>query len=236
VTPGEEPSGPFGASEPFEAFVAQRAPELYRTALLLAGAPEPAADLLQRSLIAVERDWPQLTGGEQATTATRRALVAEHTSWRRRIWLGDLLASVPTLASVSRLPGFASPGTDPGPRDATTTALGQLPAGLRVVLVLRYGEALTEAATAELLGWPVDQVVADEQRGLRRLGDQLGDDDPAGRLRRDLGARAAQVTAAPAALLAQVRDGRQAQRNHLAGLAALLAFAVLVVLVVALTV
>jgi DNA-directed RNA polymerase specialized sigma24 family protein len=42
------------------------------------------------------------------------------------------------------------------------------------VLVCRYWEQLTEAETAELLGWPEGTVKSAASRGLRRLRDLAG--------------------------------------------------------------
>jgi DNA-directed RNA polymerase specialized sigma24 family protein len=226
----------------FPEFVTARAPELLRTAYLLSGGRSAAVDLLQDALTAVHRHWAELADDEAATARARRELVAAATSWQRRVWLGDLLASSPVLAGVRGLPGFALEPPDTGPRDATTTALAQLPAGLRATLVLRYGEDLSEEAAAELLNCPVEQVRARTEAGLTRFGSLLAgetdqrDDDVVRRLRSDLAARAAQLTAPPGGLAARVEDAGRTRRRHLAGLAALAGFLVLVVLVVALTV
>jgi DNA-directed RNA polymerase specialized sigma24 family protein len=226
----------------FPEFVTARSPELLRTAYLLSGGREAAVDLLQQALIAVHRHWAELADDDAATARARRELVAAHTSWRRRLWLGDLLASSPVLAGVRGLPGFALAAPDPGPRDATTAALARLPAGVRAALVLRFGEELPEAATAQLLDCPVEQVRARTEAGLTRLRGLLPeaadqrDDDLVRRLRHDLAARAGEVTTAPGGLAAQVEDARRAQRRHLGALGALAGVLVLVVLLVALTV
>jgi DNA-directed RNA polymerase specialized sigma24 family protein len=225
----------------FREFVTARSPELLRTAYLLSGGRSAAVDLLQQALIAVHRHWAELDDDGAATARARRELVAAHTSWRRRLWLGDLLASSPVLASVRGLPGFALPAPDPGPHDPTTTALAQLPAGLRAALVLRFGEDLPEAATAQALDCPVEQVRARTEAGLTRLRGLLAatgerDDDVVRRLGHDLAARAGELTAPPDGLAEQVEEARRAQRRHLAGLVVLAGLLALVVLLVALTV
>ena len=224
----------------FDAFVAERSTGLLRTASLLTGNAAAARDLLQAALIAVHRHWEQLAGDEQAAAHARRELVAAHTGRLRRLWIGDLLASSTLLAGTSGIPGFGPAVPDAGPPpDGTAAAVVRLPRRVGAALVLRYGEALPETATAEALGCRVEEVRARTHRGLRRLrgllDDAAGADDAAlaVRLRHDLAAWAAQVPAAPDGLAEQVRDGQRARRRHLAGLAGLAAFLVLVALLVA---
>jgi RNA polymerase sigma factor (sigma-70 family) len=59
------------------------------------------------------------------------------------------------------------------------TALGTLPPRMRAVLVLRYTEDHSEAATAALLGISVHTVRSQTVRGLARLRAALGADSPA---------------------------------------------------------
>lgn len=55
-----------------------------------------------------------------------------------------------------------------------SAALATLPPRMRAVLVLRYAEDLSEAATAELLGCSVHTVKSQTSRGLARLRTVLG--------------------------------------------------------------
>jgi len=226
----------------FDAFVAGRSSGLLRTATLLTGDPGSAQDLLQTALIAVHRHWDQLADDAEATARARRELVAAHTGWLGRLWIGDLLASSTLLAGLSGLPGFGPQLPDAGPPpDGTAAAVARLPRRLGAALVLRYGEDLPEAAVAAALGCPGEEARARTRRGLTRLRGLL--DDGAGRddaalveqLRRGLAVQGARAPAAPAGLAEQVRDGQRAGRMHLAGLAGLLAFLVLVVLLVVTT-
>ena len=220
----------------FEEFVAQRSAALLRTAYLLTGDRGQAADLLLTGLAAARPHGTGPVDLDAATRAARRALLAEHTSWRRRVEVGHLLADSPLLAGMSGLPGFASPTADHARRSGTSADLARLPARTRAALVLRYGEGLADRETAELLGCPAEDVVAETRRGLARLAElSTGSTDVADRLRRDLAAQAAEVTAVPAGLADQARERGRGDRRHLVGLLALLAFAVAVVLVVALS-
>jgi DNA-directed RNA polymerase specialized sigma24 family protein len=224
----------------FEAFVAERSAALLRTAYLLTGARGPALDLLQTALIAAYRRWDGIADGEEATAFVRRELVAAHTGWRRRLWMGDLLADSPLLAGTAGLPGFGRPTADVGPRDEMTAALVRLPPRMRAALVLRYGEGLSEAATADALGSPVERVRTQTRLGLTRLRgllDEMGaasqeDGALVARLCHALAVRSADVSAAPDDTHERVLDGARAQRRHLAGLVALAAFVLIVLLLV----
>jgi RNA polymerase sigma-70 factor (ECF subfamily) len=54
-------------------------------------------------------------------------------------------------------------------RRALQTALAEMPADERTVLVLAYGEDLTQSEIAERLGWPLGTVKTRTRRGLARL-------------------------------------------------------------------
>ena len=64
-------------------------------------------------------------------------------------------------------------------RQHVADALATLPARMRAVLVLRYFEDLSEAATAEALGISLATVKSQAARGLTRLRAQLGTPSPA---------------------------------------------------------
>jgi RNA polymerase sigma factor (sigma-70 family) len=225
-----------------EAFVAERSTDLLRTAYLLTGDRGSALDLLETALITTVRHWKQVP--DDATAFARRALVAAHGDWRRRARLDDLIALSPMLS------GLARPASGVERRDATNAALAQLPARTRAALVLRYGEGLSETATAEVLDCPAGAVATSTARGLARLGELLGDTTTTGdagtrgvpdaavvaRLRRELGARAADVEGVPDGFAARVLDGYRTQRRHRAALLVLAAVLVAIVVLVALTV
>ena len=217
----------------FEEFVAARSPGLLRTAYLLTGDRTQATDLLLTGLAAARRHWTPTTGPDAGVDVARRAMVAGHTSRLRRLELGHLLADSPLLAGTSGLPGFSSPTAARVPRSGTGAALARLPARTRAALVLRYGEGLSEPAAADLLGCAVEDVAAETARGLAQLAADGVDGE--GRLRHDLAAQAAEVTAAPDGVTRLVQERDRGDRRHLVGLLALLAFALAVVLLVALS-
>jgi RNA polymerase sigma factor (sigma-70 family) len=60
-------------------------------------------------------------------------------------------------------------------RDEVVRALGELPDRMRAVLVLRFFDDLSEAATAEALGCGVGTVKSQTSRGLARLRELLAE-------------------------------------------------------------
>jgi RNA polymerase sigma-70 factor (ECF subfamily) len=59
-------------------------------------------------------------------------------------------------------------------RAALQAALAQMPEAERIVIVLAYGEDLTQTEIAERLGWPLGTVKTRTRRALARLRDVLG--------------------------------------------------------------
>jgi RNA polymerase sigma-70 factor (sigma-E family) len=150
----------------FEAFVDARSGDLLRTAVLLTRDRGHAEDLLQTALVKAYRRWDRIEGDPYPYV--RRVLVTSAASWRR-------LRSTQEIVSL--------PAHDPGEPDGTdvvderermAAALATLPPRMRAVLVLRYTEDLSEAATAELLGCSVHTVRSQTVRGLARLRVVLG--------------------------------------------------------------
>ena len=215
----------------FDEFVAERATAMLRTAYLLTGDRGSARDLLQTALIAADRHRDRFADPAEATAFVRRELVAEHTSWRRWLRLGDLLSESPVMAGAAGFPGFpARRPADPGPQDEFSAPLAQLPPRVRAALVLRYAEGASGADTAAALGRPIEEVAIDTARGLDRLGTD------GARLGRVLTERAQSTTAVPDEVRASTREGAQAQRNHRLALLVLAAVLIAIALIVVVTV
>jgi DNA-directed RNA polymerase specialized sigma24 family protein len=215
----------------FAAFVAEQAPALVHTAVLLTGDRTEGAELASIALGTVRRRWDALPAADRADTA-RRALFIEHPRWHRRTQLRESVAATPLLRGLSLAPVAAPPV-----RGALTTALGRLTAQQRAVLVLRLGEGRSVQETAAALDVPAEEVAPDVLRGLARVEELLpADDRPAAGVEAALRAHlAAQTTTVPDGFLAAVLDGVSTQRRHWLGLAAVAAFFVLVVVLVLLT-
>ncbi|GHE09075.1 hypothetical protein GCM10011381_12220 [Klenkia taihuensis] len=99
----------------------------------------------------------------------RRVLVTTQTSWARRFSFREQVVAAP--------PDTWREDTGPADRLDLWRALTALPARMRAVLVLRFYEDLSEAATAELLGCSVGTVKSQTSRGLARLRTHLPADD-----------------------------------------------------------
>ncbi|MGC5331684.1 SigE family RNA polymerase sigma factor [Micromonospora sp. DT62] len=143
---------------------------LLRAAYLVCGNRHQAEDLLQDALLKLALRWPSVRHGDPAAYV-RTILYRDAVSWwrrRRREWLSEYP------------PERATTEGDGALRLALRDALGHLPPRQRAVLVLRYFEDLTEAATAEALGVTVGTVKSQCHMALRRLREiapELGRDE-----------------------------------------------------------
>lgn len=145
--------------EEFTLFVEAASPSLGRTAYLLTGDRELAADLVQEALVRTYLAWRRVRP-EQAKAYARRTLVNLNIDrWRRGSPVPQELAEV-AVAS-------AEGGVDD--RDQLVRALAGLPAQQRRVIVLRYLEDLPEADVAKCLGISVGTVKSTCARGLATL-------------------------------------------------------------------
>jgi RNA polymerase sigma-70 factor (sigma-E family) len=150
----------------FEQFVAARSDDLMRFAVLLAADRGHAEDLVQTALLKAYRRWSRIAH-EDPYPYVRRVLVNSAASWRRR----RVTQEIVDLPSQDR----AGPDeTDSvAERHRMDGVLAELPPRMRAVLVLRYAEDLSEAATAEALGISISTVKSQTVRGLARLRDAL---------------------------------------------------------------
>ncbi|SDN83236.1 RNA polymerase sigma-70 factor, sigma-E family [Klenkia soli] len=153
----------------FDAFVRRRYGGLLRTAHLLTGDRALAEDLLQTALLETYRRWDRLADREDPVGYVRRVLVTTQTGWARRFSSREQVLAFPP----------DSWREDAGPADRLDlwVALRQLPPRMRAVLVLRFYEDLSEAATAEVLRCSVGTVKSQTSRGLARLRTRLPADD-----------------------------------------------------------
>ena len=111
-------------------------------------AVRPAEDLLQSALERLLRHWAALDGDPEAYL--RRTLYNLATDGYR----GKARCGTSCCCSGPRPGRPADPAAQVDLRDALIRLLLQLPPRHGAVLVCRYWEQLTEAETAELLGWP----------------------------------------------------------------------------------
>ncbi|GLW99658.1 SigE family RNA polymerase sigma factor [Microtetraspora sp. NBRC 16547] len=145
----------------FREFVRARQQALMRTAYLLMGDAHLAEDLLQNVLTKVVGHWSKLSRDGNPEAYTRKALVNEYISWRRRF--------------RRELPSADPPERGASHDDATLDrivlrqALAKLTRKQRAVIVLRFWEDLTEAQTAATLGCSIGNVKSQTHHALARL-------------------------------------------------------------------
>jgi RNA polymerase sigma-70 factor (sigma-E family) len=147
----------------FGRFVAARGRALCRTAYLLTGDWQVGEDLVQEALAKTYLRRSRLRSQAALEPYARKVLVSVFLSWRRRHWHRELpYANVPDRAADDELDGLLD-------RHGLWSALSELPAQQRAVLVLRYFEDLTEADIATVLGCSPGTVKSHASRGLERL-------------------------------------------------------------------
>jgi RNA polymerase sigma-70 factor (sigma-E family) len=144
----------------FDDWVAVAAPRLHRTAFLLTGDWALAQDLVQHACAAT---WPRFGSLQEPDAYARTVLARTASSWWRRRWRGEV--------PHDQLPEQAAPDSwaEVDRRHVLATALRALPAKQRAVLVLRFYDDLSEADTAQALGWAVGTVKSTTSRALASL-------------------------------------------------------------------
>ncbi|MET9670307.1 sigma factor-like helix-turn-helix DNA-binding protein [Streptomyces sp. NPDC006475] len=124
--------------------------------------------------------WPWLSRAAHLMTADPRAAeelargtLAETYARRRRIPRGDADFHVRRTLVRRHLRRAGRRGADTGQCAPLLRALAGMPARQRVVLVLRHGEGLSDAETAQVLGCSSRAVTAHLRRGLAALEDMF---------------------------------------------------------------
>ncbi|TDD07479.1 SigE family RNA polymerase sigma factor [Nonomuraea deserti] len=145
----------------FREFVLARQQSLMRTAYLLTGDAYLAEDLLQSVLAKVVGQWHKLSGDGNPEAYTRRALVNQYISWKRRPRPEVLSSNVPEHGA-----SYDEVALD---RIVLRGALAKLTPKQRAVIVLRFWEDLTEAQTAEVLRCSIGNVKSQCHHALARL-------------------------------------------------------------------
>lgn len=151
-----------GGDDSFERFVRARWPALVRSAYLLSLDEGRAEDLVQVALVKLWPHWERVRD-ENPDGYVRRILVTTAVSAGRRRWAREYPGRVEPPGSVD------DPSGGIAEKDLLGRALAGLPIRQRAVIVLRYGEDLSEREVAELMGCSVGSVKSQASRGLRRL-------------------------------------------------------------------
>jgi RNA polymerase sigma-70 factor (sigma-E family) len=152
----------------FEDFVIRHVDALVRLGVLLTGDRHSAEDLVQTALLKVHRRWAHIAA-DDPYPYVRKVMATSAASWYRK-------RSTQEIVDLPRVDHAGPDRTDEvAERYRIASALDELPGRMRAVLVLRYAEDLSEAATAAVLGLSVNTVNSQTRRGLARLRVLLGD-------------------------------------------------------------
>jgi RNA polymerase sigma-70 factor (sigma-E family) len=163
--PGRAPAASAGArTGAFEEFVLARSDRLLRTAYLLTRDHALAEDLLQTALAKAWSSWHRIEADPESYV--RRILVNTFSTWWRRRWNGELpTEELPEPAGRHPYHG----GPDMAESTDLWAAVGRLPKRQRAVVVLRFYEDMSEAATADLLGVSPGTVKSQTAKALAKL-------------------------------------------------------------------
>jgi RNA polymerase sigma-70 factor (ECF subfamily) len=173
-----------GERELFEILMRRYNQRLYRVARGILGDDAEAEDVMQDAFVRAYRHLDQFAGRALFATWLTRIAVHEALARARRRGRAVEIDAMPDIRKES-IPALRSDERDPERRAidqslrlALETAIGELPAIYRVVLMLRDVEGLSTAATAESLGieTPAVKTRLHRARGMlrRRLTAQAG--------------------------------------------------------------
>lgn len=148
--------------EAFAAYVAERRPQLYRTAYFLCGDPHRAEDVVQAALAKLYVAWHRVERADSVDAYVRRALINSSRDERRRPWRRERPVADHGVGS----PVAPEPVED---NDALFAALAALPPGQRRVVVLRHYWGLSVEETAADLGVSAGTVKSQTSAALASL-------------------------------------------------------------------
>jgi RNA polymerase sigma-70 factor (sigma-E family) len=153
-----------GAERPdFDAFLSARLAALYRYALVLTRSRPDAEDLVQEALVRTAASWWRVRRKDDPEGYVRRVMIRLLMNERRRPIREE---SVPAVPENTR-PDAGYAAVDDA--DSLDERLRRLPPRMRVVLVLRYVDGLSEAEIADALGVSRGTVKSQAARALQRL-------------------------------------------------------------------
>jgi RNA polymerase sigma-70 factor (sigma-E family) len=144
-----------------EFVIVQRAALVRVAALLVSGDMAKAEDVVQTALTKLYLAWPRVRS-ETARAYARQCVVNAAMDDRRSLFSRREQVS-------AQLPEFAAADPERGDAAATMALLADLPAGMRVAVVLRYVEGLSVAEAADAMGCSEGNVKSQCARGLERL-------------------------------------------------------------------
>lgn len=152
----------------YEEFVRARSGALYRQAYRLTGTAADAEDLVQVTLVKLYVAWSKARRAPSVEAYAHKVLVNAFISGRRpvRFTRERLVESFP---EVGVGPGGGAGPDDPDSRLVLWPLVRRLPPRQRAVMVLRYGDDLSEAEIAEVLGMATGTVKSTAAQALKKL-------------------------------------------------------------------
>ena len=118
---------------------------------------------MQAALLKTWSKWETISPGAEEAYV-RRVMVSTFLGWRRRRWHGET-----PVSDMPEEPGASDVFADADNRAAVAAALALLPARQRAVVVLRYFNDLSEAATAHALKCSIGTVKNQTSKALANL-------------------------------------------------------------------
>jgi len=152
----------------FTAFVREQSDTLHRSAWLLVGDRERAADLVQETLVRLYPAWDKVLRADVPIAYVRRSMVNRFLSQVRTLRSGEvILADLPDrgrddLALTRALD-----------RELLAAPLATLSPRQRAAITLRYFDDLSDSDAAYAMGCPVVTLRSHLRRGLAALRNQL---------------------------------------------------------------
>ena len=154
----------------FADFVHRRSGTLLRGAWLLTGGDWALAeDLVQSTLGEVWRRWSRVGDMDAPDAYAHKVMVNTSLRWRGRRWTGEV-ASAQLPDTVTSIDAYRQVDV----RESLRSALRELTAKQRAVIMLRYFEDRTEAQTASIMGCSVGTVKSQAAKALAKLRDVPG--------------------------------------------------------------
>jgi RNA polymerase sigma-70 factor (ECF subfamily) len=169
-----------GDQEAYGELVRRYSATAHRAAVLIAG-PADAEDAVQeafvRAFYALARFRPGAPFEPWLLAIVRNCARHKARSHIRQVRLKDRLTRAqPSASTFARwVPSAESTALSAEDHSELITALASLPDSARLVITCRYLLELSEAETAQVLGWRVGTVKSRLSRALGRLRNELGD-------------------------------------------------------------
>ncbi|WP_336216840.1 RNA polymerase sigma factor [Nonomuraea sp. LPB2021202275-12-8] len=160
----------------YEALVARYSALAHRTAAML-GAGDEAEDVVQEAFVKAFRHLPSFHRDSPFRPWLLRIVANEtHNLTRARGRRSELSVRLgaTAVATAPDDPEGAAVATDR--RARLLEAVRGLPERERQAVVCRYFLQLSEAETAQVLGWPIGSVKSRTHRGLARLREEVRDE------------------------------------------------------------